>query len=123
MKSIKKFLLVAAACVAVLGFVSCASDDDSGSSSDPAIAIFEYESGYVWTWRFFADRTFTITIADPKTNESHVSNSGRWSNGDPTKDGEITINIDIGGGWTSTETIADGVLKYSVDHKSYKRTK
>lgn len=72
MKSIKKFLLVAAACVAVLGFVSCASDDDSGSSSDPAIAIFEYESGYVWT---------------------------------------------------STETIADGVLKYSVDHKSYKRTK
>lgn len=59
MKKMKLFLMMFLAAVSVCGFVSCDDDDDKGSSASIVGTWESREPGYVETYTFSADGSYT----------------------------------------------------------------
>ena len=95
MKSIKKFLFIMVALATALAFVSCSNGDDDGGSSNNTVAsvVATYESEDNYTLTFFADNTFTITFEKFGTEKTKWAGTYYMSEGNPSKNGSITITI------------------------------
>ena len=100
MKGIKKYLFIMAALAAIFGFVACSDDDDDdnngggGSSSGNAVAVYKGDYAYnTYTVSFFGDGSFTIVGESQLADKSKVDIGAGTYTGDPSRDGEITLEF------------------------------
>ena len=117
MKSIKKLIFVLAALAAVFGFVACSDDDDDGGSS--AVVFVATVNGASATATFDGGN-FEVVLNVP--GNPYELASGTYT-GDPSKDGDITLEYAKMSGMTitRTETVTIKNGKVTVNGTEYTR--